>query len=218
MSGRIELVIFDCDGVLVDSEPIAVRVDLVVLAQFGLRLSQAEVIKRFVGRSPEVMLEVIEAHVGRRLPDGLEPYEHLYQEAFEAELTVVDGITEALDQITQTACVASSSKPDSLRRKLQLTGLYERFDGRVFSATEVREGKPAPDLFLHAADKMGVPPSRCVVVEDSRHGVDAARAAHMDAFAYSGGLTEAHALAGPRTTVFNDMRRLPELLRTQDPN
>ncbi len=104
---------------------------------------------------------------------------------------MVDGIIEALDQITTRSCVASSSDPDSLRRKLQLTGLHERFAGRVFSATDVKNGKPAPDLFLHAADRMGVPPSRCVVVEDSRHGVEAARAARMDVLAYAGGLTDA---------------------------
>jgi HAD superfamily hydrolase (TIGR01509 family) len=217
MPEAVELVIFDCDGVLVDSEPIAVRIDLEVLAEFGVELSEAEVIDRFVGRSPRVMVEAIEAHLGRRLPDGLESYEHLYATAFEAELTSVDGIEEALDQITQSSCVASSSEPGSLRRKLQLTGLYQRFEGRVFSASEVAAGKPAPDLFLHAAERMGAAPSRCVVVEDSRYGVQAARAADMHALAYAGGLTPAHALAGPRTTVFDDMRQLPDLMRAVDP-
>jgi HAD superfamily hydrolase (TIGR01509 family) len=218
MPEAVELVIFDCDGVLVDSEPIAVRVDLVVLAAFGLELSEAEVIERFVGRSPAVMLETIEAHLGRRLLDGVESYEHLYVEAFEAELTTVDGVEEALDQITLPSCVASSSEPDSLRRKLELTGLYQRFAGRVFSASEVPNGKPAPDLFLHAAERMGVDPSRCVVVEDSRYGVQAARAANMDALAYAGGLTPAHALEGPRTTLFDDMRDLPNLLQAHSPH
>jgi len=217
MAGSIGLVIFDCDGVLVDSEPIAVRVDLLVLAEFGLELSEAEVIERFVGRSADVMLEAIEAHLGHALPDRLESFEHLYTDAFETELAPVDGVKEALDQITHPACVASSSEPASLRRKLQLTGLHTRFAGRVFSASEVTNGKPAPDLFLHAADKMGLEPSRCVVVEDSRHGVQAARAANMNALAYAGGLTPAHALEGPRTIVFDDMRKLPELLRAQNP-
>ena len=218
MPEALELVIFDCDGVLVDSEPIAVRVDLVVLAEFGLELSEAEVIERFVGRSPAVMLETIEAHIGRRIPDRLESYEHLYTAAFEAELTAVDGVEEALDRITQPICVASSSEPRSLRRKLELTGLYGRFEGRVFSASEVKNGKPAPDLFLHAAARIGVRPSRCVVVEDSRYGVQAARAANMDALAYVGGLTSVRALEGPRTTLFDDMRDLPELLQTRSPN
>jgi HAD superfamily hydrolase (TIGR01509 family) len=209
----VGLVIFDCDGVLVDSEPIAVRIDILVLAKFGLELSEAEVIERFVGRSPGVMREAIEAHLGRRVSEAMESYEHLYTDAFEAELTPIDGVHEALDQINCLTCVASSSEPASLRRKLQLTGLYERFAGRVFSAQEVTNGKPAPDLFLHAADKMGFDPSCCVVVEDSRYGVQAARAANMDALAYAGGLTPAEALEGPRTTVFHDMRELPGLLR-----
>jgi HAD superfamily hydrolase (TIGR01509 family) len=193
-----------------------VRVDLVVLAQFGLELSETEVIERFVGRSSAVMLEAIEAHLGHRLPGGLESYEHLYAAAFEAELTTVDGVRDALDRITQLACIASSSEPESLHRKLALTGLYERFEGRVFSASEVMNGKPAPDLFLHAAHKLGISASQCVVVEDSRYGVQAARAANMDVLAYAGGLTPAPALEGPRTTVFNDMRELPELLRLHD--
>jgi HAD superfamily hydrolase (TIGR01509 family) len=212
MLESVQLVIFDCDGVLVDSEPIAVRVDLLVLAEFGLELSEAEVIERFVGRSPEVMLEAIEAHLGQRLPGGRDSYEHLYTAAFEAELTAVDGIKEALDQITLPSCVASSSEPDSLRRKLELTDLYRRFEGRVFSASEVMNGKPAPDLFLRAAERMGFEPSQCVVVEDSRPGVQAARAANMNALAFAGGLTPAHALKGPRVIVFDDMRHLPNLL------
>jgi HAD superfamily hydrolase (TIGR01509 family) len=163
------------------------------------------------------MLEAIEAHLGRRLPDGLEPYEHLYAAAFETELTALDGVEETLDQITQPSCVASSSQPDSLRRKLELTGLYQRFESRVFSASEVRIAKPAPDLLLHAAERIGVDPPRCVVVEDSLHGVQAARAASMDALAYAGGLTVAHALEGPRTILFDDMRDLPGLLRARIP-
>jgi hypothetical protein len=92
---------------------------------------------------------------------------------------------------------------------LGLTGLLERFDGRIFSAEEVEHGKPAPDLFLHAAATIGADPARCAVVEDSRHGVDAARAAGMCAFAYAGGVTSAERLAGPGTVVFSEMHELP---------
>jgi beta-phosphoglucomutase-like phosphatase (HAD superfamily) len=108
--------------------------------------------------------------------------------------------------------VASSSPPERLRFKLELTGLYKRFAGRIFSAAEVANGKPAPDLFLHAARQMEVDPAACVVVEDSRYGVQAARAAEMDVLAYAGGLTPGDVLAGPRTVVFDDMRSLPDLL------
>jgi beta-phosphoglucomutase-like phosphatase (HAD superfamily) len=99
-----------------------------------------------------------------------------------------------------------------MRHTLGLTGLYERFAGRIFSATEVAHGKPAPDLFLYAADRMGVPPAACVVVEDSRWGVQAARAANMRALAYAGGVTAADLLSGPGTTVFREMRDLPGLI------
>jgi HAD superfamily hydrolase (TIGR01509 family) len=130
-----------------------------------------------------------------------------------AELQPVDGILEALDAISTPSCVASSSTHEHLRFGLGLTGLLERFDGRIFSATDVEHGKPAPDLFLLAAGTLGVAPDRCAVIEDSRYGVEAARAAGMGAFGYAGGLTPADRLAGPATTVFHDMRELPALLR-----
>lgn len=217
MAEAIELVIFDCDGVLVDSEPIAVRVDLVVLERVGLRMSEAEVIGRFLGRSPAVMRAAIEEHLGHALPeDCQQEFERLYTDAFEDELLAVDGVHDALDRISLPSCVASSSEPDSLSRKLQLTGLYERFAGNIFSASEVANGKPAPDLFLHAAARMGVTPARCVVVEDSRYGVQAARAADMDVLAYASGLTPKQSLAGARTTVFDNMHELPTLIEQVD--
>jgi HAD superfamily hydrolase (TIGR01509 family) len=213
-SRACELVIFDCDGVLVDSEPIAVRIDQQVLAQFGIVLTEAEVIDLFLGRSPSVMVDAIEAHLGRPLQPGRrDEYERVYAEAFERELAPVPGVEDALDRIPHRACVASSSEPASLRRKLELTGLYARFAGRMFSASEVQHGKPAPDLFRHAAGVLGADPSRCVVVEDSVYGVQAARAAGMAVLAYvGGGLTTAERLAGPSTTVFEHMRELPGLL------
>jgi HAD superfamily hydrolase (TIGR01509 family) len=209
----LRLVIFDCDGVLVDSEPISVRHDIELLAQVGMPLSEAEVIERFVGRSPEVMIAAIEDHLGGPLPDGwFERAELRLRDAWAAELTPVDGIREALAEIDDPVCVASSSDHENLRYKLELTGLYERFAGRIFSAMEVANGKPAPDLFLYAAERMGAPPASAVVVEDSRYGVAAARAAGMDVLAYAGGVTPADVLAGPRTIVFDNMRSLPRLI------
>jgi HAD superfamily hydrolase (TIGR01509 family) len=219
VSGRIrrvqgfDLVIFDCDGVLVDSERIAVRIDAMVLAELGWPLSEQEVIERFLGRSEAYMVEQIELALGRELAaDWDAAYRPLYRRAFEAELEPVDGVIEALDAIAAPTCVASSSSHDRLRHTLGLTGLVERFDGRIFSADDVENGKPAPDLFLHAAAALGADPARCAVVEDSRYGVEAARAAGMRAFGYAGGLTAADRLAGPATTVFADMRELPALL------
>jgi HAD superfamily hydrolase (TIGR01509 family) len=209
----ISLVIFDCDGVLVDTERIAVRIDVMVLAQLGWPMTETEVVQRFMGRSDEEMTADIEAHLGRRLPASWEePFRHLYRQAFEAELEPVAGVVEALDAIATPTCVASSGTHEKIRFTLGLTGLYERFAGRIFSVSDVARGKPAPDLFLHAAGRMGVPPGQCAVVEDSRYGVEAARAAGMRAFGYAGGLAPKGSLAGPHTVVFEDMRELPRLL------
>jgi HAD superfamily hydrolase (TIGR01509 family) len=209
----LKLVIFDCDGVLVDSERISVRVEATALAKLGWTVSEAEIIERFVGRSYEFMVAEIEAHIGRRLPDDWHnELCHLYREAFDAELAPVDGILEALDGIMSPTCVASSGGHDKMRYTLELTGLYKRFEGRIFSASEVARSKPAPDLFLYAAERMGVEPAACAVIEDSRYGIEAARSAGMRAFAYAGGLIPARLLEGPETVVFDDMRELPRLL------
>lgn len=216
MSRALELVIFDCDGVLVDSERIAVRTDVKILATLGWVMTEAECIERFVGLSDRSIKAAIEAHLGRPLPDDWDQqFQSLYRDAFAAELTPVPGVVEALDRIPLPTCVASSSSHDRLRFTLGLTGLHERFAGRIFSAQDVARGKPAPDLFLHAASRMGVEPAACAVVEDSRYGVEAARAAGMRAFGFAGGLTPAAWLDGPGTVVFSDMRELPGLLGPQ---
>jgi HAD superfamily hydrolase (TIGR01509 family) len=215
-NGQPDLVIFDCDGVLVDSEPLAIRIDAVMLAQYGLQLSEEQIIDRFVGRSPGVMREAIEEHLGRPLPDDWNArFRPQFDEVYENELRPIDGIEQALGQITADTCVASSSEPDRLDYKLKLTGLYERFAGRIFSASAVRNGKPAPDLFLYAAERMGVAPAACAVVEDSQYGVQAGRAAGMEVFGYAGSVTPARMLQGPATTVFDDMRDLPRLLQSR---
>jgi HAD superfamily hydrolase (TIGR01509 family) len=208
-----ELVIFDCDGVLVDSERLAVRVEAEYLAELGWPLTEAEIVERFMGRTAEYMDEAIEAQLGSRLPgDWKDQFQRRYAEAFAAELVPVDGVVQALDQITTPTCVASSGSHQKLRLTLGHTGLYERFEGRIFSGYEVANGKPAPDLFLHAAARMGAEPARCAVVEDTLYGVLAARAAGMRAFGYAGGLSTPERLAGEATVVFEDMRELPRLL------
>lgn len=213
MSRAVELVIFDCDGVLIDSERIAVRTDVQVLATLGWIMTEAECIERFVGLSDRSIKAAIEAHLGIALADDWDKkFQSLYRDAFTSELTPVPGVLDALDRITLPTCVASSSSHDKLRFTLGLTGLYERFAGRIFSAYDVARGKPAPDLFLHAASRMGVEPAACAVVEDSRYGVQAARAAGMRAFGFAGGLTPASWLEGPGTVVFSEMRQLPTLL------
>ena len=209
----VGLVIFDCDGVLVDSEQLAIGIDAKVLAKLGWPMTEAEIIERFVGLSDSDFRRAVESHLGRSLPEDWEAEcEPLYRETFATELRPVDGIVDALDRITIPSCVASSGTHEKMRFTLGLTGLYDRFKGRIFSATEVARGKPEPDLFLYAAERMGVAPQACVVVEDSVNGVRAARAAGMKVLAYCGGVTSAVKLEGPHTTVFEHMHRLPALL------
>ncbi|MCB5291664.1 HAD family hydrolase [Arthrobacter sp. SO3] len=209
-----ELVVFDCDGVLVDSEVIAVRVDQLVLADLGWELEREEIVERFVGRSEADFIAAVEEQLGIELGEGWDrKYDPWYRTAFERELVAVDGVEEALDGLRVPHCVASSGSHAKMRRTLRRTGLWHRFEGRIFSASEVASGKPAPDLFLHAAGTLGAAPERCaVVVEDSAHGVQAARSAGMHVFAYAGGVTPAGRLEGPGTTVFHDMRQLPGLI------
>ena len=211
----IELVILDCDGVLVDSERLAVRVEARLLTELGWPLTEADILERFVGRSDAYMTSEIETALGRPVPEWAARYETAVYEAFRTELTAVDGVAAALDQVeasTMATCVASSGTHDKMRLTLGMTGLWERFQGRIYSGTEVTHPKPAPDLFLHAATEMGAAPERCVVVEDSRWGVEAARAAGMRSLGFAGGLTPPEWLEGIDTVVFDDMADLPTLV------
>ncbi|TMR13603.1 HAD family hydrolase [Nonomuraea turkmeniaca] len=209
----VDLVIFDCDGVLVDSEPISVRVGTAALRRLGWTIDEAEYAERFVGCTNEYWAE----QVGETPPGWREQVNAEYAAAVKAELCTVKGIEAALDRLTVPSCVASNGRHVTIRRSLELTGLAARFDGRVFSAEDVAVGKPAPDLFLHAAATMGVAPERCVVVEDSPFGVMAAVSAGMRCLAYTGGLTPAARLDGlGATALFDDHALLPDLLGSLD--
>jgi HAD superfamily hydrolase (TIGR01509 family) len=210
-----ELVIFDCDGVLVDSEPIAVRVDQEILASVGLDLSREEIIDRFVGRSAAVMEAAVAEHLGHPVTPAMRAhFDRLYADAMASELTPVPGVVRALERIPQPKCVASSSKMSNLRRKLAMTGLLPFFGNAIFSADQVARGKPAPDLFLFAAERMSAAPGACVVVEDSQYGVSAALAAGMRVLAFAGGITAASSLRQDGAVLFDDMSALPGLLGT----
>lgn len=209
----IELVIFDCDGVLVDSEPIALRVNVESFAEYGHTVTEELIIHEFLGKSNDAILEIASTWIGaERALEWNTKFRRLYYDTLAEQVEAVDGIVEALDRIDIPMCVASSGTKQKMKITLGRTGLYERFEGRIFSATEVAHGKPEPDLFLHAACQLGVRPQACAVVEDSQYGVRAARAAGMRAFGYAGGMTPAAWLEGPGTTVFHDMRELPALL------
>jgi HAD superfamily hydrolase (TIGR01509 family) len=216
---RFDLVVFDCDGVLVDSERLSVRLDVELLESLGWPLSEEEIVARWVGRTEAAMRAEIEDHLGRDVGPEWAAFGERYVRAFAEELVPVDGIVEAVDAIQAAGyatCVASSGDRAKILRNLATTGLLDRFGERIFSADDVERGKPEPDLFLHAAAAMGADPARTAAVEDSAHGVAAARSAGMAVFAYAGGVTTASRLAGPGVTVFDDMRALPGLLGAAD--
>jgi HAD superfamily hydrolase (TIGR01509 family) len=214
-----ELVIFDCDGVLVDSETISVGVLAELVRKAGVPIGEAEAYKFFLGRSIGAVEALLERHFGLALTDAqLDGIRDETFRRFRAELKPMLGVLEALSRLKARRCVASSSSPERIRLSLSLTGLLEMLEPHIYSASMVARGKPAPDLFLHAAEEMGVRPEDCVVVEDSPAGIDAAMRAGMRAFAFVGG---SHAAAaGLETTlarlgperIFSDMARLPELL------
>lgn len=209
------LIIFDCDGVLVDSEPIANRVLVEVLAELGLRMTYDECVRTFIGRSAATCMAMIEERIGRRLPEKfLQDWDVRLFAALRQDVKPIPGVTEALAQIRLPICVASSGSHERMRLTLEATGLLSRFGGCLFSATDVARGKPCPDLFLHAAQTIGATPGRCAVVEDTTIGVEAGMAAGMTVFGYAGGAySDPELLQGAGATVFFDMRELPQLLQ-----
>jgi HAD superfamily hydrolase (TIGR01509 family) len=210
---RPGLVIFDNDGVLVDSERLANTILAELLTEAGLPYTLEEAVRDYMGGSMVSMREKAEAMLGSPLPADLEDRYH--QRLFDgfATLQAVRGVAEVLDGLDADGtpyCVASSGTHRRIRTALTAVGFWERFEGRVFSAEDVTHGKPAPDLFLHAAASMGVKPVDCVVIEDSPLGVQAANAAGMIVFGYAG-MTLADRLA-TADRVFHKMSALPALL------
>lgn len=214
-----ELIIFDCDGVLVDSEPLAIEALLEMVAESGRDMSPADAAEQFLGLSWRATREKLANEFGVVVDDArAERMRMRLFEMFRERLRATPGVASALYAVASKRCVASSSSPERLDLSLGLVGLLDAFAPNIFSATMVRRGKPAPDLFLFAAERMGVDPSACLVIEDSPAGVQAAQAARMDVFAYVGGahaamfdLRSRLAALGPQR-IFDDMAELPALL------
>ena len=212
------LLIFDCDGVLVDSEMIATAVDVEALAALGYRIETRTFIDRFVGKSSRDMLAAIESEMGRPLPaDFAESRATELQRRFRAELKAMPGVAEAIGSLPGPRCVASSSSPQRIRLSLQLTGLLHLFDPHIFSATQGERGKPAPDLFLLAAERMKADRRTCLVIEDSVAGATGARAAGMTVLGFHGGShaderLPARLRAAGAHEIFAHMRDLPDLV------
>jgi HAD superfamily hydrolase (TIGR01509 family) len=219
MTEPIGLIIFDCDGVLVDSEPLAMRVLIGAIRAQGIVMDEAEAFRTYLGRSLASISQSMQESHGMPLGDAaLTSMRHDLYALYRKELRATAGLLDALPRLTMPICVASSSHLERIRLSLDLTGLLPFFEPNIFSASMVSKGKPAPDLFLHAASTMGVVPAKTVVVEDSPAGIAAARAAGMRVFAFVGG---GHiAGSGLRPTidaagadaVFADMSALPDLV------
>ncbi|MCT2592047.1 HAD family hydrolase [Streptomyces sp. N2-109] len=212
---RYGLVIFDNDGVLVDSEPLANRILSGYLSELGHPTTYEDALRDYMGGSVQRVHDLVLARTGERLPDDFT--DTLHQRtfaAFRSELEPVAGVAEVLEKLAVDAvphCLASSGSHERIRVALHKTGLDTHFDdARIFSAEDVGRGKPAPDLFLHAAEAMGVPPARCAVVEDSPLGVEAARAAGMDVYGYAA--MTPRAKLSRATHLFSDMSELLALL------
>ena len=218
MNSNVDLVIFDCDGVLVDSEVISCGAHAETLTRHGYPITAEQVLERFLGRSMRQATIEVEAELGRSLPDDFasQTYAEIFR-VFAASLEATPHIGEALARITVPVCVASSGPPEKISASLNRTGLYDRFAPHIFSAVQVRHGKPAPDLFLFAANEMRTSPARCLVIEDSVAGVTGALAAGMMVFGYHGGShcrpdTADTLRAAGATVTFDDMRQLPDLI------
>jgi HAD superfamily hydrolase (TIGR01509 family) len=215
-----ELAIFDCDGVLVDSEPLAHQVLIEELRHFGIELGLEQAMGLFMGNTLQQNVAVIEGMLGRPLPTSFFPEwrERLYDRFRSEPVRAVPGVVEVLEGLTMPACVVSNGPLRKMQTTLGVTGLLARFGSKLYSAESGLRGKPAPDLFLAAAEDFRVAPRRAFVVEDSPKGVEGAVAAGMKVFAYAGsGHVDAGELAAAGASVFKTMQELPGLIAAARP-
>jgi HAD superfamily hydrolase (TIGR01509 family) len=218
LNASIDLVIFDCDGVLVDSEVISCRAHSQMLTRHGYPITADQVLDRFLGVSDREARLTIEAELGRKLPDDFEvQVKQATLGSYADDLRAISNVDEAIAAIGLPKCVASSGTPEKIRHGLTCAGLYDLLAPHIFSASQVKRGKPAPDLFLFAAEQMQIAPARCLVIEDSVPGITGARAAGMTVLGFFGG---SHCRPGHADTLraagavltFDDMRQLPGLI------
>ncbi|WP_374009148.1 HAD family hydrolase [Leifsonia sp. LS-T14] len=211
--GAPQAVIFDCDGVLVDSEAPAVAIDQIMLRDFGIDLPLDEIHARFVGMTEAAYIAELERMVGPLPPGWREPYRPLYEHALGDGLQAIEGVDAVIESLTVPTAVASNSSHPRIRRSLGRVGLLHHFDGRIVSAQDVPRGKPAPDVYLWAAALLQVSPEACVAIEDSPTGARAARSAGMRVFGYVDGLTSRQLLRAEGATTFTAMEELLDLIR-----
>ena len=212
----IQLLIFDCDGVLVDSEPISCRIVAEELRKSGLDISNEEAKHQFAGTSMDYIREYAHQTLGHQIPEDFEEvYRVRSHAAFEAELQPVAGVEEALKALDYPRCVASNGPGYKVKANLEITGLRPLFGEELFSAYDIQRWKPEPDLYLYAAKQMNTLPENCLVIEDSTAGVQAAIRAGMRVLGYAG-LGGADRLAAAGAQVFTSMTELPRLISDSD--
>jgi HAD superfamily hydrolase (TIGR01509 family) len=217
---QFDLVIFDCDGVLIDSEVISNRMTVAALNALGYQISEGEASRAFTGRSYASIRKDIEADWGQPLPDTFEAdVQDQTLNAMATSLEAIGGVSDALSRLDLARCVASSSSIEWITSGLRKTGLFDYLEPHFFSASMVANGKPAPDIFLHAAEQMGTPPERSIVIEDSVPGVQAGVAAGMTVVGFSGGshITDkpehgARLSSVGASLITDDIRHLPDLI------
>jgi HAD superfamily hydrolase (TIGR01509 family) len=217
-NANVDLVIFDCDGVLVDSEVISCRAHAEVLTRHGYPITSDQVLARFLGVSDREARLMIENEISRKLPDDFESQvKQATLQFYAGDLRAISFVGEAIAAIGLPKCVASSGTPEKIRHGLECAGLFDQLAPHIFSASQVKRGKPAPDLFLFAAEQMQASPARCVVIEDSIPGITGALAAGMAVLGFHGGshcqpgYSDILRAAGAALT-FDDMRQLPDLI------
>ena len=217
-NANVDLVIFDCDGVLVDSEVISCRAHAEVLTRHGYPITSDQVLARFLGVSDREARLMIEKEISRKLPDDFESQvKQATLQFYAGDLRAISFVGEAIAAIGLPKCVASSGTPEKIRHGLECAGLFDQLAPHIFSASQVKRGKPAPDLFLFAAEQMQASPARCVVIEDSIPGITGALAAGMAVLGFHGGshcqpgYSDILRAAGAALT-FDDMRQLPDLI------
>ena len=214
---RFGLVIFDCDGVLVDSEPITNRVFAKMLNELGIAISLEDIFERFVGRSMPQCLEILAKLLGRPVPQHfVEEYQTRSTTALKSELKAVPDIKTVLATMRVPYCVASSGTHEKMHTTLGITGLLPQFRGKMYSVTEVAQSKPFPDVFLHAARQHGVMPADCAVIEDTPTGVRAGVAAGMTVFGYCALTPKQRLIEAGAHHTFERMRDLPSLIFAAD--
>lgn len=211
---KYKCIIFDCDGVLVDSESISAKVFREMASELGCNLDFETVRKQITGTSMKDNLKYFADCVGHALPDNFESeFRRRSYEAFKTDLKPVKGIHSLLDKITVPYCTASSGPQKKIRLNLTTTNLIDKFDGNIFSSYDIGSWKPEPGIYLHAAKEMGFQPKECAVIEDSLTGVKAAKAGGFDVFGYTQkGNEEPYEKLG--ATVFFDMSELCNLLES----